>query len=610
MLGGFLPIIVGEDALAERRDAGCVPSVTSADPQGGFGACRGRCHLRAFFFPTAPPSSICVVDAKDINSPVSSLPTPETHSAMTTESTHLGGHGRSRAVKQWFQQYDPRAWYLTFIVTVVAALTRLPLLGAIKRLVFDETYYVKDAYSLKTIGYEGTWKVPPAWPAVGTGENAARDAINAAFARGDFSALTADPSYVVHPQTGKWLIALGMDIFGMNSWGWRIAAALAGILTVTLLCRLAWHLFGAHLPVALAGLALSFDGVSIVLSRIGLLDVFLALFTVAATLCVVLDRRTYRPRLLARLANAEASGAGLGPHAGSRPWLLLAGVFCGLASSVKWSGLYVLAAIGIFVVIDEVVVRRGRLRHWLLAGVVVEGIPAFFYLVPVAAFVYVASWWSWFVHPHSWGRNGDTGIQATLNQWIDYHLQMYQFHSSLSSPHSYMSSAYQWLFQWRPTSVAFETQSQGCSSHDCVRALLALGNPALWWLALAGMVFAVVLLFRRGLVAAERYPLAVIALGYTGTFLPWFAYLNRTTFNFYTVVISPFVALLFTWSVMVLVRLAGESSSLTRRRVLLTVVVASLVLVMVCFVFFFPIWSGMLVDRSHWQWRMWLPSWV
>ena len=32
----------------------------------------------------------------------------------------------------------------------------------------------------------------------------------------------------VHPPLGKWLIALGIRIFGMNPVGWRIGAAVAG----------------------------------------------------------------------------------------------------------------------------------------------------------------------------------------------------------------------------------------------------------------------------------------------------------------------------------------------------------------------------------------------
>src|ERR1700712_2212853 len=42
-------------------------------------------------------------------------------------------------------------------VVLLAAGTRLWNLGSPKTLVFDETFYVKDAYTLSRLGYEGSW---------------------------------------------------------------------------------------------------------------------------------------------------------------------------------------------------------------------------------------------------------------------------------------------------------------------------------------------------------------------------------------------------------------------------------------------------------------------
>ena len=130
----------------------------------------------------------------------------------------------------WTQRLSTPAagWVATAIATLVAALIRLPGLGNVRTLIFDETYYVKDAWSLLTLGYEGTW---------------AKD-VDTAFANGDTSGLSAVGGYPVHPPTGKWLIAMGMKVFGQaNPVGWRIAAAICGIITVFLLCRLAQNLF-------------------------------------------------------------------------------------------------------------------------------------------------------------------------------------------------------------------------------------------------------------------------------------------------------------------------------------------------------------------------------
>ena len=85
-------------------------------------------------------------------------------------------------------------WIATWVMTILAAFIRLPGLGTIRTLIFDETYYVKDAYSQIALGYEGSW---------------AKDT-DPAFISGDFSGLSAEGGYVVHPSVGKWLIGLGM----------------------------------------------------------------------------------------------------------------------------------------------------------------------------------------------------------------------------------------------------------------------------------------------------------------------------------------------------------------------------------------------------------------
>mgnify|MGYP000388346924 CR=1 FL=1 len=117
--------------------------------------------------------------------------------------------------KDWVLERSVRinGWIATGIVTLIAALTRLIGLGHPDRLMFDEIYYVKDAYALWHNGYESVWS----------------DNADELFSKGDFSALTLRPAYVVHPQLGKWLIGLGMEIFGPGaSFGWRFMPAEIG----------------------------------------------------------------------------------------------------------------------------------------------------------------------------------------------------------------------------------------------------------------------------------------------------------------------------------------------------------------------------------------------
>ncbi|WP_299279057.1 phospholipid carrier-dependent glycosyltransferase [uncultured Georgenia sp.] len=435
-------------------------------------------------------------------------------------------------------------WLGPLLVTAVAAVLRLVNLDHPTRLIFDETYYVKQAYSLLTLGYEGEWE----------GEE-----VNDRFREGDFSDLSTEADYVVHPQIGKWLIAIGIRLFGAdNGAGWRFSAAIAGAATVLVLARITRRLTGSTLLGMAAGLLLAVDGLHFTGSRIGLLDVFLGFFVVAALAAVLLDREQYRRRLArACAADLVERGDGTlsdpwGPRTGVRWWLVLAGVLLGLGGGVKWSAIYALAVFGIMVVVWDICARRAvGVRLWFGAGVFRGGVPAFVALVPVAAVTYVAGWFSWFANRGAYLRTWAEDQIAThgtvdrawlpnpLNSLWEYHLRAWHFHNGLDSEHTYEAHPAGWILQLRPTSFYWEGQvTDGCTADRCVQAITSVGNPVVWWVGLAAL--AVVL----WMAVVRRDWRAWVALaGYAATYLPWFAYAHRTIFTFYAIALAPYVAL-------------------------------------------------------------------
>src|SRR5690554_5255349 len=111
----------------------------------------------------------------------------------------------------------------TLGVLGVAALLRFWNLGYPDVLVFDELYYVRDAYSQLLNGYPTEWQ---------SDENTF-----------DGQGMLNEASYVAHPPLGKWLISLSMLVFGVESgWAWRAATALIGTATVALTMLLAWRM--------------------------------------------------------------------------------------------------------------------------------------------------------------------------------------------------------------------------------------------------------------------------------------------------------------------------------------------------------------------------------
>ncbi|AYD90441.1 phospholipid carrier-dependent glycosyltransferase [Actinomyces sp. 2119] len=431
-----------------------------------------------------------------------------------------------------------RGWVATGAAGIIATLLRLLGLAHPSTLMFDETYYVKDAYALWTVGYEAQW-------AEGSDE---------LFAAGDFSGMSTEPSFVVHPQLGKWLIGLGMQALGPESpVGWRIVPAIAGVLTVVLLARLTFRLTGSPVLTGLAGLLLAIDGVALTESRIGLLDVFVGLFATLTMYCLVRDRQWSRARLARDLAG---TGAGhLAPRAHVRPWLWATGAALGLTCSIKWSGLYLLAVVGVMVVVwDTQALKKVQAKAWFLEGTLSRGIGDFIRLVPTTALVYLLMWWSWFTHDgaykHGWaaqqraavGESARSWLPDALNDLVEYHLSMYTFHVGLDSEHPYQSRPAGWLLQLRPTSFYWageeELAGQDCGSQQCVQAITSIGNIPVWWAACVALV-AVVLLATVGRDWRAWVPLA----GYLGLYVPWFQYPDRTIFTFYTVAFVPFVVL-------------------------------------------------------------------
>lgn len=431
-------------------------------------------------------------------------------------------------------------WLVTALSGLLAAALRLVGLGHPSTLMFDEIYYVKDAYALSQLGYEANW-----------GDDA-----NTLFAQGDFSAMTDEASYVVHPSLGKWLIAGGEWLFGAGDpVGWRFAAALCGILTVMLLVRLTLRLTRSPLLAGLAGLLLSIDGVAITESRIGLLDIFLGFFALLAVYFLIRDREWFRERLATKLAGTLPGASA--PTLGLRPWLIASGVSLGLACSVKWSGLYLMAVLGIVVVgWDVLALRRVQCRGWFVDGLVRHGVGDFWRLVPVGGLVYVASWFSWFTHPNSYKRGWAAAERAAngtvarswlpdiLNDWVEYHRSIYQFHVGLDSEHPYQALPAGWLLQMRPTSFYWPSDEEmgaratSCGADRCVEAITSIGNIPIWWAAFIAL-FVVILLGTVG----RDWRAWVVLSGYLGLYAPWFLYPERTIFTFYTVTFVPFVVL-------------------------------------------------------------------
>ncbi|WP_413757034.1 dolichyl-phosphate-mannose--protein mannosyltransferase [Streptomyces sp. MMBL 11-3] len=499
-------------------------------------------------------------------------------------------------------------WGGPLLVTLLAAWLRFRRLGSPRAVVFDETYYAKDAWSLLRFGYEGTWpdgKV--ADPQI--------------LAPSPVVPLSGDGAFVAHPPTGKWVIAAGEWMFGLEPFGWRFMTALLGTLSVLMLCRIGRRLFRSTLLGCLAGTLMAVDGLHLVMSRTALLDLVVMFFVLAAFGCLLLDRDHARARLAAALPT-DGHGRALpdGRTADTvetslRPWRLAAGVCLGLAASTKWNGLYFLVAFVLLSLLWDVGSRRvAGARHPWRAVLRKDACRSVLSLVPVALLTYLAAWTGWFLSDRGYGRHWADGrggtwswIPAPLRSLWHYEAAVYRFNVGLHSPHTYESNPWSWLPLGRPVLFHYESPeggTGGCrTTADCSETVLALGTPLLWWTACAALVY---LLYRWALRRDWRAGAVLCAVG--AGYLPWFLYQDRTVFSFYAVVFVPYVCLAVA---MALGALLGPPGTDAARRTWRPVAVGTIVLLIVWnFVWFLPLYTGQTIPYADWRARMWLDTWV
>ncbi len=490
----------------------------------------------------------------------------------------------------------PTRYWIVLALTAFAALLRFWNLGHPDKIIFDETYYVKDAWSYLHFGYEREWP---------------KD-INEDFAAGSASP-SADPEYVVHPPLGKWILALGMAVFGTdNGFGWRAGAAAAGTLAVLFTMLAALRLFKRVWPAALVGLFMAVDGQQLVLSRTGILDIFITLFVTSSLYLALVDRDAGRRKLAALVGHAAGAGGvpskdflKWGPWMGWRPWRLALGVSLGCLCAVKWSGLWFVVVFGLLVVWWDCQARRtAGIRSWLPSGVVKDGLTGFVQIIPTALITYVLTWTGWFLNSGAYGH-GRTGHGALLDLW-DYHQQAYAFHTGLSSPHSAQSNAWTWPFVGHPVLMLYDTDKDDgvpCArGRECVQVVTDLSNPILWW---AGTIAALVALWM--FLGRRDWRALTILAGFVAGWVPWLFYPERTMFVFYTSGYQPFAVLAVVYALWLLCFPPGATAQRIRTGVLITAAFTALVLLASWW--FWPVWTGETISPISYRLRMWLPNW-
>lgn len=409
------------------------------------------------------------------------------------------------------RRISPISLILTFALSF-----RLWRLDTPKGYIFDETYYAKNAYSLISSGVELDQQ--------------------------------GGAEFVVHPPFGKWLISIGIKVFGNNEFGWRSSSALFGSASVLLIYLIAKRLFKSEFLALSAALLMAVDGLSLVMSRVALLDIFL-MFFILLTFYFLLKENYW-----------------------------LSGMAIGLGLSTKWSAAFLIPILLLLTLKLETINLNQILKR------VVQ-----FIFLPMG--IYFTSWVGWFVSDKGWGRNSGSNPISSL--W-NYHLEILNFHTNLVETHSYSANPWSWLVLGRPTSFYYQS-GNSCGAGECAQEILAMGTPLLWWSAIIAVAITIGFYISTSNRSAE-----IVLAGFAGTYLPWFIFQDRTMFYFYSITTLPFLILALIYCFDLLLKYGNYQR----------VIMLFIFVVAINFIYFLPIYIGIEIPYSQWLSRMWLPSWI
>jgi dolichyl-phosphate-mannose-protein mannosyltransferase len=405
-------------------------------------------------------------------------------------------------------------------------------------------------------------------------------------ARTGYELLHGLPVYEwTHPPLGKIFISLGIAIFGMVPFGWRIVGTIFGILMIPAIYLFAKRLFKHSWLAVVTCLLFTFDFMHFVQTRIATIDVYVTFFI------ILMYYFMYKYYTMSFYDT---------PLRKTLVPLALSGLCMGLGIASKWTGVY--AGCGLAVLFFLTLFRRFREYSYaktkprgqtdgIQHEAVIQSFQSntiktllwcclFFIVVPII--IYLLAY-----IPYVRCTGG--GFASILKNQAD----MLTYHSKtvLTSTHPFSSHWYEWPIMRRPiwyySSAVSNTVKEGIS---------AFGNPLVWWLGIAAFVYMIYLA-----IAKKDKTALFLIIAYLAQLVSWIP-VTRITFIYHYFPCVPFIVLMLGHSIYRLYQ-ANHNYKYA------AFVYAGLVVVL--FAFFYPVLSGLPMNVEFVKtWMEWFPTWI
>lgn len=372
-----------------------------------------------------------------------------------------------------------------------------------------------------------------------------------------------------HPHLGKILISLGVAIFGMTPFGWRFMPVIFGIMILPLMYLFAKKLFRSTFIATATTILLAFDCMHYTLSRIATIDIFAAFFILL--MFYYMYDYFFKDSVYRR---CDASLQSKFPPREVYLPLALSGISMALGIATKWTGVY--AGMGLCILFFWYTLShfpKGQvLRLFGFCCLFFIAIPL---LVYVLCFIPVV---------------GYTEYNGLIDKVIQGTKYMFDYHANLVAEHYYSSPFYEWPIIWMPLLDANDM----VNATD-VSAISCMGNPAIWWVGIPCELYA----FFRWIIKRDKRA-GFLCISYLAQYIPWMS-ISRITFIYHYFPAILFVILMMGYTMQHI----REDFSWGKKAITIYLAIA-----VICFFLFFPVISGLPVNKEYGLHLRWLKDWI
>lgn len=282
-----------------------------------------------------------------------------------------------------------------------------------------------------------------------------------------------------HPPLGKVLMGIGILMFGMVPFGWRIIGTLFGIFMIPVIFIFAKRVLKHSWLAIVTCLLFTFDFMHFAQTRIATIDVYVTFFIM---LMYYYMYKYYRMSFYDTPLRKTLVPLGL------------SGIFFGLAVASKWTGAY--AGAGLAILFFYTIYKRYMEYNYACSNskgstngiehskivknfaynlkITLIFCVVMFVVVPVL--IYMASYIPYLKTPSGHGLKT---ISDNINSMFTYHSK-----TVADSTHPYSSHWFEWPIMYRPIWYFSNTLDNGLK-----QGISSFGNPAVWWLGIGAVAY-------------------------------------------------------------------------------------------------------------------------